>query len=187
MNIPGPTGRRKKHAASDRRNRIAESTPEKGRMLIVRPPVLLYLFLMLMLLWMWQDAFRQVARRTIPYSEFKLRLSKGELSDCTIEQDEITGKATPKPGAPAGSNGEKASVSRAFLVSERPRRGSQARRGSSECRCRAFSGVRPGSCRTCSGLGCCPSRLSRSSGSCWRDGSEPPARACWASPRAGRG
>ncbi len=80
--------------------------PEGPRLPAVRPPFLWYLMLMLILLWIWQDALRQVSLSTIPYSEFKARLARGEVSECTVEQDEITGKATPKPGAPAVPGGK---------------------------------------------------------------------------------
>jgi cell division protease FtsH len=140
---PGPIWRRNNRAASDRRDRAAKSGPDTGRLLTVRPPFLLYLFLMLMLLWMWQDAFRQVARRTIPYSEFKARLARGEVSDCTIEQDEITGKVTPKPGAPAISTGDKKGASEPFLFRsvriEDPKLVEDLQKAGA-----AFSGVRPG-------------------------------------------
>jgi cell division protease FtsH len=74
----------------------------------IRPLGFWYLFLMLILLWVWQDALRQVALRTIPYSAFKDHLARGEVSECTIEQDEITGKVTPKagPGATPGGKAE---------------------------------------------------------------------------------
>ena len=115
-----------------------------------------YLFLTLILLWLWQDAFRQVALRTIPYSEFKAHVARGEVSDCTIEQDEITGKVTPKPGtvaAPAGEGGAErgrscsgASASRIPSSSRTSRK-----RGSSSAACAR------GSCRISSGHGCCRS------------------------------
>ncbi len=70
-----------------RRERLpAKREPPNGQMPAVRPPVLWYLILMLILLWIWQDALRQVSMHTIPYSEFKSRLARGEVSDCTIEQ-----------------------------------------------------------------------------------------------------
>ena len=43
----------------------------------VQPLVFWYLFMMLILLWLWQDALRQVALRTIPYSEFKVARGAG--------------------------------------------------------------------------------------------------------------
>ena len=55
----------------------AKDGPESGRMPSVRPLVFWYILMMLILLWIWQDALRQVAMRTIPYSEFKARLVAG--------------------------------------------------------------------------------------------------------------
>ena len=56
--------------------------------------------------------FRQVALRTIPYSEFKTHLARGELSECIVEEDEITGKVTPKTSAEAGPQTGKAATGR---------------------------------------------------------------------------
>ena len=86
----------------------AQGGPGTGRMPTISPPIFWYIIVTLIMLWIWQDAFRQVALRTIPYSEFKAHLARGEVSDCTVEEDEITGKATPKPGvhdAPAKGKG----------------------------------------------------------------------------------
>lgn len=46
----------------------------------------------LLVLWTWQEAFRSVSIRTIPYSEFKERLARGEVTECHIGQDDIVGK-----------------------------------------------------------------------------------------------
>ncbi len=108
----------------------------------IRPMLFWYLVTILLILWIWQDAFRQVAMRTIPYSEFKARLAKGEVSDCTVEQDEITGKITPK-AASGAAKAEVAKAGEAFgfrtvrvedpqLVADMEKAGA------------AFSGVRPG-------------------------------------------
>ena len=94
---------------------------------------------MLMLLWMWQHAFRQLARRSISYSEFKARLSRGEVSDRTIEQDEITGKAAPG-SAQRQVHRREDCLKRALLLSKRPYRGPQARRGIQKAGV-SFSGV----------------------------------------------
>ena len=119
----------------------------------VRPLVIWYIFLTLILLWLWQDAIRQVALRTIPYSEFKARLAGGEVSECTVEQDEITGKVTPKPATSAARAQGGRRAGRAVHVSECPHRGSEA---VETCRRRRveFSGVRRESYRSSSGHGC---------------------------------
>ncbi|MHB1562090.1 MAG: ATP-dependent zinc metalloprotease FtsH, partial [Isosphaeraceae bacterium] len=101
----------------------------------VRPMLIWYVVTLLLLLWLWQDAFRQVAMRTIPYSEFKAGLTKGEVSDCIVEQDEITGKITPmakeaKAGESFGFRTVR--VEDPQLVADLEKAGA------------AFSGVRPG-------------------------------------------
>lgn len=50
---------------------------------------------MLLMLWLWQGAFRQATTKTIPYSEFKQLLKKGEIVQCTVGQNEITGVVNP--------------------------------------------------------------------------------------------
>ena len=54
--------------------------------------VLGYLLLSLGMLWFWQETIPSMAFRTIPYSEFKQRMAKGEIVECTIAADEIDGK-----------------------------------------------------------------------------------------------
>jgi cell division protease FtsH len=58
-----------------------------------------YFVMMLIMLWMWQEAFKQVRTRTIPYSEFKQDLGKGEVVGCTVREDEILGSIQPKTPA----------------------------------------------------------------------------------------
>jgi len=53
--------------------------------------------MMLALLWIWQESFRQIAVRTIPYSEFKQDLANGQVAECAVGVDEIDGKLQPKP------------------------------------------------------------------------------------------
>ncbi len=99
----------------------------------VHPLVFWYIFVMLILLWIWQDALRQVAMRTIPYSEFKTRLARGR----SLRMHGRTGRdhgedhteARHDGGAGRQSRGESR---RTILVPERPHRGPQARRGSPE-------------------------------------------------------
>jgi cell division protease FtsH len=56
-----------------------------------------YAVMMLAMLWMWQESFRQIAVRTIAYSEFKQDLANGEVVECAVRQDDIVGKIQPKP------------------------------------------------------------------------------------------
>ena len=42
-------------------------------------PVFWYIFLAFVLLWLWQDFSHHFAVKTLPYSTFKERLSRGEI------------------------------------------------------------------------------------------------------------
>jgi cell division protease FtsH len=55
-----------------------------------------YLPIMLLLLWAWQTAVMQFAYHTIPYSEFKDHVRKGEIAECTIKESTIEGTIKPK-------------------------------------------------------------------------------------------
>jgi len=80
------------------------SLPSSKRQAAGLPPVqwrslIWYLLLMLGTLWVWQEAARQVAFRTIAYSDFKEGLKRGEVVECSVEQNEIEGKIQPKATA----------------------------------------------------------------------------------------
>jgi cell division protease FtsH len=129
---------------AEQAGRSLKNGPEKQRMPSVHPRMFWYLFLMIILLWVWQDALRQVSLRTIPYSEFKSRLARGEVSECTVEQDVITGKVTPKPGpgVPTSSKpdgGQKGSFLFRSVRIEDPKLVEDLQNAKVE-----FSGVRPG-------------------------------------------
>jgi cell division protease FtsH len=121
----------------------AKDGPEKGRIPPISPPLLWYIIITLIMLWIWQDAFRQVSLRTIPYSEFKSRLARGEISECTIEDGEITGKITPKPAAEKPKPTGKTSPDAPFLFRsvriEDPKLVEDLQKAGIQ-----FSGVRPG-------------------------------------------
>jgi len=57
-----------------------------------------FALLALVMLWAWQDAARQVAVRTIPYSQFKAYLQRGEVVECAVKRSEITGTIQPRAG-----------------------------------------------------------------------------------------
>jgi cell division protease FtsH len=57
---------------------------------------LVYFITTLIVLWVWQEVFRQVAVVTIPYSEFKAYVSRHEVTEATIQQDEIIGRIVPR-------------------------------------------------------------------------------------------
>jgi len=58
--------------------------------------LLVYFVATLVLLWVWQELFRQFAVQTIPYSEFKTYLSRHEVVEASIQQDEIVGRIEPR-------------------------------------------------------------------------------------------
>ena len=60
--------------------------------------LLVYFVATLLILWVWQELFRQVAVQTIPYSEFKTYLSRHEVAEASITQDEIIGRIEPRAG-----------------------------------------------------------------------------------------
>ena len=60
-----------------------------------------YVALALLALWLWQDAARGLAYRTIPYSEFKQALARGEVLKVSIEDDRIEGEL--RPAGPEGA------------------------------------------------------------------------------------
>jgi cell division protease FtsH len=52
--------------------------------------------LTLAMLWFWQEGARQVATRTIPYSQFKDYVRNGQVTECSVQQTEIVGKIQPQ-------------------------------------------------------------------------------------------
>ncbi len=57
---------------------------------------LFYIALGLFLLWLWQDMWYVVSVRTIPYSQFKQHLLRGEVMECQVRDNVITGKIRRK-------------------------------------------------------------------------------------------
>ena len=60
---------------------------------------LIYIALGLFLLWLWQDMWYVVSVRTIPYSQFKQHLLQGEVVQCQVRDNVITGKIRRKEQA----------------------------------------------------------------------------------------
>jgi cell division protease FtsH len=58
--------------------------------------LIIYFITTLVVLWVWQELVRQVAVVTIPYSEFKAYVSRHEVTEATIQQDEIVGRIVPR-------------------------------------------------------------------------------------------
>ena len=64
-------------------------------------PWIWYAIWTLVMLWFWQESARQLVTRTIPYSEFKAYVARGEVVQCSVEQSEIVGEIQPRaPTAP---------------------------------------------------------------------------------------
>ena len=59
--------------------------------------LIIYFVTTLVVLWVWQELVRQVAVVTVPYSEFKAYVARHEVTDATIQQDEIVGRIVPGP------------------------------------------------------------------------------------------
>src|SRR5712672_1904743 len=87
-----------------------QKPPPNNRDSKPRPPkwsAYWYLPIMLLLLWAWQSAVMQFAYHTIPYSEFKDHVRKGEIAECTIKETTVEGTIKTKPsteGADASTN-----------------------------------------------------------------------------------
>lgn len=172
--------------AQEQGGETPKKEPESGPMTQVRPLAFWYLLMIVIMLWIWQDAFRQVSLRTIAYSEFKARLARGEVIECTIEQDEITGagdtEARDDRGAARQGGGR---GDGAVPLPERPHRGPQTGRGSPESGGRVQRDAAGNPVAIPLGL-VATDRRRRSSGGCWHAGSGPRARASWASVGVGR-
>jgi cell division protease FtsH len=54
-----------------------------------------YFLVTLLVLWGWQELMRQMAVRTIPYSQFKAHLERREVVEAAVKQDEIAGRIVP--------------------------------------------------------------------------------------------
>jgi cell division protease FtsH len=82
--------------------KLPEPNPRK-KLRTVPPPqwggLIFYIILMAAMIWMWQEAAHQVAYRTIPYSDFKAYLARGEVTECSVEDTEIDGTIQPRPTA----------------------------------------------------------------------------------------
>ncbi len=58
--------------------------------------LLWYVPLALVLLWLWQDMAYNARVKTIPYSEFKDHLAKGEINEIEVREGEIVGRIVPR-------------------------------------------------------------------------------------------
>src|SRR6188474_2885773 len=62
-----------------------------------------YFIVLMLIVWFWQEAISRVSVRTIPYSQFKEHLARGEILEANIGPDVISGKIRPH-GATSGTN-----------------------------------------------------------------------------------
>jgi cell division protease FtsH len=79
-----------------------------------------YVFLMVAMLWLWQDATHRAEYRTIPYSEFKAYLAKGEVTDCSVSDTKIEGKVQPRASVAAESTAQSKPAKEAQPPSPQP-------------------------------------------------------------------
>ncbi|HZQ48448.1 MAG TPA: ATP-dependent metallopeptidase FtsH/Yme1/Tma family protein, partial [Verrucomicrobiae bacterium] len=82
--------------------------------------LLWYLPIMIFLLWMWQEAFSNIAVKTIPYSEFKSYLQQGEVVDSVIKTDTIEGKIQPHAPAPSSNPNTNVATGTNAAAAEKP-------------------------------------------------------------------
>ncbi|HSH15609.1 MAG TPA: ATP-dependent metallopeptidase FtsH/Yme1/Tma family protein, partial [Verrucomicrobiae bacterium] len=68
--------------------------------------LLMYAAVIFLLLWFWQAALTGGAVRTISYSEFKQHVARHEVVECTIGEEEISGRIVPKVGAESGPSSD---------------------------------------------------------------------------------
>jgi cell division protease FtsH len=59
---------------------------------------------MLIFLWMWQSAVTRLVYKTIPYSEFKEHLRRGEIAECMVKEATIEGTFRSKPASATPEN-----------------------------------------------------------------------------------
>ena len=113
--------------------RKAQGGPGTGCITTISPPIFWYIFLTLIMLWIWQDAFRQVAVRTIPYSEFKARLARARFRIAPSSRMRSPAKPLPSPAPMRRPEGRPARCD--LSVPQCPRRRPQACRRPPESRC----------------------------------------------------
>src|SRR6266542_3881558 len=57
-----------------------------------------YIIVTIVLIWIWQGALTQITIKEIPYSEFKQRLVRGEVTEAKVGATDISGLIKSKPG-----------------------------------------------------------------------------------------
>ncbi len=75
--------------------------------------LLWYVLATLLVLLFWQDFSQQLAVRTIPYSQFKAHLERGEVTEAAVREDEITGRIVPRATSAESGTKQSAGLRRA--------------------------------------------------------------------------
>jgi len=73
-----------------------------------RALVHLSVLVIVLVVWFWRTLTGAMTVRTIPYSEFKTHLSRHEVVESAIKEEEITGRLVPMSGAVSRRNRQQA-------------------------------------------------------------------------------
>jgi cell division protease FtsH len=76
-----------------------------------------YVIALLLIVWFWQEAISRVSVKTIPYSQFKDHLNRGEVMEVNVSPDVIHGKIRPQAD-PSAKSQSKDIVFRAVRVED---------------------------------------------------------------------
>ncbi|MFZ5493966.1 MAG: ATP-dependent zinc metalloprotease FtsH [Verrucomicrobiota bacterium] len=68
----------------------------------------LYVLAMLLSLWAWQDLAGKWTVQSIPYSQFREHVARGEVTEATVKTDEIVGRIAPRAARAGDSAGNAA-------------------------------------------------------------------------------
>jgi len=86
---------------------MAEGSEQNPERVPTGPPAPLWALIalwglaVLVLLAFWQSAVSDLGRRTIPYSEFRAHLARGDVESCLVKEEAIEGRISPGAGAAA--------------------------------------------------------------------------------------
>src|SRR5438045_5143044 len=75
-----------------------------------------YVPIVFILLWLGMGAFVRMNVRTIPYSEFKAHIQRGEVAECLIKEDTIEGRIRGRTNAPPQAAETKAAAPEEFVL-----------------------------------------------------------------------
>ncbi|MBP5760876.1 MAG: ATP-dependent metallopeptidase FtsH/Yme1/Tma family protein, partial [Verrucomicrobia bacterium] len=71
-----------------------------------------YLGIALLVLMIWHGMMNVSGSRSIPYSEFKKHVDRGEVTECSISADMISGKIVPKTDNSASDTAKETSAAK---------------------------------------------------------------------------